>query len=63
MSDPKKPTPPTPRNPVARAAQTVAKGSGRHTNKMRSAKMGQTKHKGKMMDSVSSLDSRLITET
>jgi hypothetical protein len=53
MSD-KKPTGPTPRNPVARAAQTVAKGSGRHTNKMRASKMGQTKHKGKVMDSIDS---------
>ena len=63
MSNTKKPSAPTPRNPVARAAQTVAKGSGRHANKKRASQIGQTKHKGKMMDSVSALDSRLITET
>jgi hypothetical protein len=34
-----------PRNPVAHAAQTVAKGSGAHKDKKRAAKQGETKHK------------------
>lgn len=63
MNNPKKPAAPTPRNPVARAAQTVAKGSGRHTNKMRDSKMGKTKHKGQLMNSISALESRLMSET
>ncbi len=34
-----------PRNPVAHAAQTVAKGSGTHKDKKRAEKQGDTKHK------------------
>lgn len=34
-----------PRNPVAHAAQKVAKGSGPHTDKKKSDKQGTTKHK------------------
>jgi len=34
-----------PRNPVAHAAQTVAKGSGAHKDKKRAAKQGETRHK------------------
>jgi hypothetical protein len=33
------------RNPVAKAAQTVAKGSGAHKDKKRAEKQGNTKHK------------------
>ena len=59
----KSPTSPTPRNPVARAAQSVAKGSGRHTNKKRASKMGQPKHKGQLADSLESLTDEIVQES
>jgi len=34
-----------PRNPVAHAAQTVAKGSGAHKDKKKAEKQGNVKHK------------------
>jgi hypothetical protein len=34
-----------PRNPVAHAAQKVAKGSGPHKDKKKAAKQGDVKHK------------------
>jgi hypothetical protein len=37
-----------PRNPVAHAAQTVAKGSGPHKDKKKAAKQGDVKHKNKI---------------
>ena len=37
-----------PRNPVAHAAQKVAKGSGAHKDKKKAAKQGDVKHKGKL---------------
>lgn len=36
---------PKPRNPVAKAAQKVAKGSGAHKDKKRAEKQGDVKHK------------------
>jgi hypothetical protein len=38
-----------PRNPVAHAAQTVAKGSGAHKDKKKADKQGDVKHKGQAM--------------
>lgn len=38
-----------PRNPVAHAAQTVAKGSGPHKDKKKAEKQGDVKHKQKTM--------------
>lgn len=39
-----------PRNPVAHAAQTVAKGSGAHKDKKKAEKQGDTKHKKKDLE-------------
>jgi hypothetical protein len=36
-----------PRNPVAHAAQSVAKGSGQHKDKKKAEKQGDVKHKNK----------------
>lgn len=43
------PKKPKTRNPVAHAAQTVAKGSGAHRDKKREQKQGYEKHKNKEM--------------
>lgn len=48
VTEAKKPAAPTVRNPVARAAQTVATGSGWHKDKKRAAKQGDAKHKSKL---------------
>ena len=40
-----KPQAPKPRNFVAKAAQTVAKGAGAHKDKKRAEKQGDVKHK------------------
>jgi len=48
VTEAKKPVAPTVRNPVARAAQTVATGSGWHKDKKRAAKQGDAKHKSKL---------------
>lgn len=39
-----------PRNPVAHAAQTVAKGSGPHKDKKKAAKQGDVKHKSREIE-------------